>query len=348
MAASRLGSLCTLNFRQLTRPGPICTRCFNNVIQSNSRPSQLWNNPFRKFHQKSRQGAHLRVRENDTVTFRYIIKPLGFSVLFSGSCFLGGMVWQYELMRLKAQKIINNWISADGHDIFHPKSYAFRSHLNMWWNSMSDGQKYVLGIIGANALVFIMWRIPSLQANMMKYFCSNPNSGAPCWSMFLSAFSQYSFIHMFTNMYVLWSFSNVALNLFGKEQFMAFYFSAATVSSLFSYSLKIARQRFIPSVGASGALMAVLGAVCLNYPNARLSIAFIGDIIPHSFSADSVLKVIIATDIIGILAGWKLFDHAAHLGGMMFGLWYATYGKKLIWENRATVQKWWHEVRGDP
>lgn len=71
------------NFLQLTQPGPICTRCFNNVIQSNSRPSQLWNNPFRKFHQKSRQGAHLRVRENDTVTFRYIIKPLGFSVLVS-------------------------------------------------------------------------------------------------------------------------------------------------------------------------------------------------------------------------------------------------------------------------
>ncbi len=42
----------------------------------------------------------------------------------------------------------------------------------------------------------------------------------------------------------------------------------------------------------SGAIMAVIGIVCSQNPDARLAIAFIGDIIPHSFSADSVSKPI--------------------------------------------------------
>ena len=34
--------------------------------------------------------------------------------------------------------------------------------------------------------------------------------------------------------------------------------------------------------------MAVLGAVCVKNPDARLSVAFVSSIYPHSFSADSV------------------------------------------------------------
>ncbi|XP_014777461.1 presenilins-associated rhomboid-like protein, mitochondrial [Octopus bimaculoides] len=349
MAASRLGSLCSLNllrvscFQQVWHSAPV----YRTTLTHLPRKSQ-WRTPLRKFHQRSRRRDDLIEIKNGYPTYRDLLKPLGFTIMFSGACFAGSMVWQYELTRLKAKKIISNWISNEGRDIFYPKSHSFRSHLNMWWNSLSDGQKYVVSIIGANVLVFLAWRLPSAQPTLMKYFCSNPNSAAPCWSMLLSAFSQYNFMHLFTNMYVLWSFSNVALNLFGKEQFLAFYLSSATVASLLSYCVKITRCQFTPSVGASGALMAVLGAVCLTYPNAQLSIAFIGDIIPHSFSAGAVMKVIIVFDTIGVLAGWKFFDHAAHLGGMLFGLWYVTYGKKLIWEQRESVQKWWHHIRGDP
>ena len=38
----------------------------------------------------------------------------------------------------------------------------------------------------------------------------------------------------------------------------------------------------------SGAIMCLLGAVCVTHPDARLSIAFVGEIYPHSFSASSV------------------------------------------------------------
>ncbi len=38
----------------------------------------------------------------------------------------------------------------------------------------------------------------------------------------------------------------------------------------------------------SGCIMAVLGAVCITYPDATLSIAFVDQLIPHSFTAKTV------------------------------------------------------------
>ena len=76
----------------------------------------------------------------------------------------------------------------------------------------------------------------------------------------------------------------------------------------------------VPSLGASGAIMAVLGAVCTQHPDARLGIAFISDILPISFTAGSAQIALIAMDTLGMIFRWRLFDHAAHLGGMLFGM----------------------------
>lgn len=48
----------------------------------------------------------------------------------------------------------------------------------------------------------------------------------PLPSMTLSSFSHVSFLHVCVNMYVLWSFASVTVNLMGPEQFAAFYISA--------------------------------------------------------------------------------------------------------------------------
>lgn len=39
-----------------------------------------------------------------------------------------------------------------------------------------------------------------------------------------------------------------------------------------------------------------------------------------NFGAGDALIGIIAFDLLGILCGWKMFDHAAHLGGVLFGM----------------------------
>uniref|UniRef100_A0A2K5RIP2 Presenilin-associated rhomboid-like protein, mitochondrial n=1 Tax=Cebus imitator TaxID=2715852 RepID=A0A2K5RIP2_CEBIM len=236
---------------------------------------------------------------------------------------------------------------------FYPSPYPIRTlikplfftvGINKWWNNLSDGQRTVTGIIAANVLVFCLWRVPSLNRTMTRYFTSNPASKVLCSPMLLSTFSHFSLIHMAANMYVLWSFSSSIVNLLGQEQFMAVYLSAGVISNFVSYVCKVATGRYGPSLGASGAIMTVLAAVCTKMPEGRLAIIFFPIL---TFTAGNALKAIIAMDTAGLILGWKVFDHAAHLGGALFGIWYVTYGHELIWKNREPLVKIWHEIRTD-
>ncbi|KAL1764651.1 presenilins-associated rhomboid, mitochondrial isoform X1, partial [Sigmodon hispidus] len=198
------------------------------------------------------------------------------------------------------------------------------------------------GIIAANALVFCLWRVPSLHRTMIRYFTSNPASKVLCSPMLLSTFSHFSLFHMAANMYVLWSFSSSIVNILGREQFVAVYLSAGVISNFVSYVCKVVTGRYGPSLGASGAIMTVLAAVCTKIPEGRLAIIFLP---VFTFTAGNALKAIIAMDTAGMVLGWKFFDHAAHLGGALFGIWYITYGHELIWKNREPLVKIWHEIR---
>lgn len=281
-----------------------------------------------------------------TKGFKDLLKPLFFGVLVSGSSFAGAALWQYETMRRAAHSEAYHRNVGTSMQSFYGKAGAFRQKLNSWWNSLLPGQKVVACLIGLNSFVFVLWRIRSLSPFMVKYFTSNPMSDAVCWPMLLSTFSHYSLWHLFANMYVLWSFAPVVTKIFGKEQFVATYISAAMVSGFASYAYKIARRSMVPSLGASGAIMALIGATCIAFPQARLSIAFVDQVVPHSFSADSAMKCLIVIDTLGILLQWRFFDHAAHLGGMLFGIWYIKYGHKIIWKKREPLVRQWHTYRG--
>ncbi|XP_078419543.1 presenilin-associated rhomboid-like protein, mitochondrial [Cetorhinus maximus] len=181
-----------------------------------------------------------------------------------------------------------------------------------------------------------------MQRTMVKYFTSNPASKTLCLPMVLSTFSHYSFFHMAANMYVLWSFSSSIVSLLGQEQFMAVYLSAGVISTFASYVYKTATGRLGASLGASGAIMAVLAAVCSKMPEAKLAIILLP---MFTFTASNALKAIIAMDTTGLILGWRFFDHAAHLGGAFFGIWYIFYGHELIWKNREPLVKVWHDMR---
>ena len=84
--------------------------------------------------------------------------------------------------------------------------------------------------------------------------------------------------------------------------------------------------------------MALLGAFCTQYPDAKLAIIFLPF---FTFSAQSVgifscrsicisslslslspqaLIGLITFDLVGTLFRWKFLDHSAHLGGVLFGM----------------------------
>ncbi|XP_030607102.1 presenilin-associated rhomboid-like protein A, mitochondrial [Archocentrus centrarchus] len=287
-----------------------------------------------------------------------LFTPLMFTVGFTGCSFGAAAILQYETLKSRLQTAKDEDKSEKGmqgsqdmaywHDWWNQLS-SFQRQLILlmsmaadFWSSFTEGQKTVTGIIAVNAAVLCCWRIPSMQRSMLKYFTSNPAAKTRCLPMALSSFSHYSIMHMVANMYVLWTFSSGIVSLLGKEQFLAVYLSAGVISTMVSYTCKAATGRLYPSLGASGAVMAVLAAVCSKMPEAKLSIIFLPMVI---FTAGNALKALIAIDTAGLLLGWRWFDHAAHLGGALFGVWYVAYGHKLIWRKREPLVKLWHDVR---
>uniref|UniRef100_V9LEY7 Presenilins-associated rhomboid-like protein, mitochondrial n=1 Tax=Callorhinchus milii TaxID=7868 RepID=V9LEY7_CALMI len=109
-------------------------------------------------------------------SFRKLFKPFLFTVGFTGSTFGAAAIWQYESLKSRVQSYYDD-LQIDWFEKHRPpKAGDVRKQVNQWWNSLTDGQRSVTGIIAANVLVFCLWRIPSMQRIMMKYFTSNPAS----------------------------------------------------------------------------------------------------------------------------------------------------------------------------
>jgi len=269
-----------------------------------------------------------------------LVKPAMFTVAFTGGTIGFCAIWQYENMRAEAIKSRFKefgWAKSNSR-----KVGELREKVRQWWSSLNEGQKLFWPICGINAMVLLAWKLPPLQPLMMKWFLCSPAASTKCIPMLLSTFSHISLFHFGCNMMVLHSFMPTAVHLMGKEQFLGVYLSAGVITSFASMGYKVATRSSSFSLGASGAICAVVGLFSQFYPDARLSILFLPMI---TFSAATGVKGLMALDAAGCVMRWGFFDHMAHLSGVLFGIGWAHYGAAKIWGNREGLVTAWHNVR---
>ncbi|XP_076246142.1 rhomboid family intramembrane serine protease rho-7 isoform X2 [Calliopsis andreniformis] len=255
--------------------------------------------------------------EKGPLYFGKLWKPFAFTLMFSGTAFVTAAIWEYERIRKKTYWIINQYKQSA---IYRT---GWRQEMRTWWMNLTEGQKIFAPICFLNVLVYLSWRVPAFQKVMVRYFCANPASTA--------------------NMYVLHSFCSLAVAALGKEQFVAFYLTSGVVSSFVSNLYKTACGFQNPSLGASGAVMGVLGFVCTQFPDTYLTIIFLP---MYIFTAGMAIKTVMGLDILGCILRWQYFDHAAHLGGVLFGIFWQAWGNANIWRKREPVLALWHDLRG--
>lgn len=207
----------------------------------------------------------------------------------------------------------------------------------------TSSRSLVLSIIGINVGVFALWRAPRfshLNRFLQKYAVMNPIFiNMP--SMIVSAFSHQSGWHLLFNMVAFYSFAPAIVDVFGNNQFIAFYISSilfSNVASLLHHRLRFGTKVTPGSLGASGAIYAIAAATSYFFPNASVSIIFL-PFIPIKIGV--ALLGLMAFDAWGLIsrgfssfANFTLIDHAAHLGGGIFGWLYAKYGYSTY--NRST------------
>jgi membrane associated rhomboid family serine protease len=156
---------------------------------------------------------------------------------------------------------------------------------------------------------------------------SLPNT-VPTWeTVFTAMFMHASIIHIGGNMLFLWIFGNNVEEAMGHVKFLIFYL----VGGLAALALQVAisPNALVPTLGASGAVAAVLGGYILLYPRARvLTLVFIIFLVTVIelpawvmlgvwFAEQAVFGAANLTTPTGGGGGVAYF---AHIGGFAFGL----------------------------
>lgn len=267
---------------------------------------------------------------------RLLIRPTIFTVGVCGTCFCGAAIVQYENKKPQF-RIVQDWTLVKKQRTYIESKYLnLRRQVNDWKNRLTVGHKIAYSTIFINLAVLGAWKVNRLKPVMTKFFLSHiSTTKIPLSPMILSCFSHSMPLHFAFNMWALYSFAPFATGLLGPEQLIGLFLSAGVVSSWSSITFRLLSNRTIPSLGASGALLGVIAYICVARQDTNLLLFFI------PMTAGTAIKAIMAFDTVGLLAGWRIMDHAAHLGGCTFGAWYALYGEKLFYDHRRSVVQEW-------
>jgi membrane associated rhomboid family serine protease len=154
-----------------------------------------------------------------------------------------------------------------------------------------------------------------------------PSRGVVLVSILTSVFVHGGWLHIIGNMIFLWVFGDNVEDRLGHAGFALFYLVGGVVASLAQASID--PDSLVPTVGASGAVAAVLGAYLIWYPRARVTtlipIAVI--LVPIPIPAIVMIGFWFAQNLLSGLAtlspdvgtpegGIAFF---AHVGGFLFG-----------------------------
>lgn len=130
--------------------------------------------------------------------------------------------------------------------------------------------------------------------------------------MFLHA----DFEHIFFNMFALWMFGRQLEWRFGQRRFLVYYMVCGVGAALIQASIAWAMGQPMTLVGASGAVMGLLLAFGVLYPDAVIMLL----IPPIPIKAKWFVVIYAAIEL---LLGWRGVGnvaHFAHVGGMLWGL----------------------------
>jgi len=148
------------------------------------------------------------------------------------------------------------------------------------------------------------------------------------WTWVISVFSHGSPMHLLFNAIVLYFFGPIVERQIGSRKFVALFLASGILAGLGQVGVGLVTGESVAVLGASGALMAIMGVLAITAPDLKVLLFFV---IPMSIRTMAVLFA--AFSIFAFVADGGIFDgvaHFAHLVGLVIGLWYGTRIKDRI------------------
>ena len=135
------------------------------------------------------------------------------------------------------------------------------------------------------------------------------------WQPVSYAFLHGSMFHLFFNMLGLWMFGAELERLWGPRRYLHFLLAGALAAAAAQLLITAMSGSNVPTVGASGALYALLLAFGMLFPNRVIMPLFP----PIPMKARTFVMVFGGIELALGLAGSSGVAHFAHLGGMVGG-----------------------------
>lgn len=180
---------------------------------------------------------------------------------------------------------------------------------------------YAFQLVALCVIVFILQNIyPNLTDQFAldsAYIFSRP------WTIITYIFLHASVEHLFYNMFALALFGAILERVVGGRKFLMIFFAAGIAAGLDSIIF------YTSSIGASGAIYGVMGALAVLRPRMTVYAVFV----PLPMALAVVFWA--AGDLLGLFTPSDLVAHGAHLFGLVFGLVYgialrSDYGESVV------------------
>ena len=172
-------------------------------------------------------------------------------------------------------------------------------------------------LISINALLFLLRYIAQSQFDLAQIFGLSSNSVWPMiWQPFTYMFIHGDFFHVFMNMFVLWMFGSEMEAIWGKKEFLKFYFITGIGSGLIWLVFNFSGNAVL--IGASGAIYGILLAYGLMFPNRKVLIYFLFPVKVKYF----VIFLGLMAFVSSLSYSGSNISHLTHLSGMMIGFVY--------------------------
>jgi len=226
--------------------------------------------------------------------------------------------------------------------------YRTQNHRKKSW---FDNLSITTWLIMINILLFVVFSIMLSFGIDINHIALNSNSffeQYTFWTLLTSMFMHGGFLHLFVNMFVLFSLGSLCERIIGKKRFLWFYLISGIIAGLlhvflsyyFGVNLLGARifgDPSIPAVGASGAIFAIAGLFMILTPKLRFMLIFL-----PFFSLPAYIMiplVLFVTWIVSASAGF-LVGNVAHFGGFLAGVFYGLYLKNKYPRKTRMVSKY--------
>ena len=160
---------------------------------------------------------------------------------------------------------------------------------------------------GDDALDAFITRWGVVPAELVDALRSGSFASMETVTLVTSQFLHGSLVHIAGNMLFLWIFGNNIEDRFGRLAFLAFYLVGGVVAGL--TQVVIDPTSTVPTIGASGAIAAVLGAYLVLFPGARVTTAIFLIFFYQLIEIPAIF-------VLGFWFALQLFDGIGSLGAM--------------------------------